>query len=157
MCICPKGTIFLDAIDTYLKEKTIPYLAKVFEKAISKVGGPKNVTAIVTDNASNYREAGLAISEKYPEITWVPCAAHSLNLLLKDIGKMSFIQQTLLDANHVVKFVREHQFTYALCRSKSATKTLTIFCATGFATAFYVLKVLLDVRPALNETVSDRQ
>ena len=69
MCICPKGLIFLDAIDTSLKEKTIPYLAKVFEKAISKVGGPKNVTAIVTDNASNYKGAGLAISEKYPEIT----------------------------------------------------------------------------------------
>ena len=91
MCICPKGSIFLDAIDMSLKEKTIPYLAKVFEKAISKVGGPKNVIAIVTNNASNYKGAGLAISEKYPEITWVPCAAHSLNLLLKDIGKMSFI------------------------------------------------------------------
>ena len=69
MCICPKGSIFPDAIDTSLKEKTIPYLAKVFEKAISKVGGPKNVTAIVTNNASNYKGAGLAISKKYPEIT----------------------------------------------------------------------------------------
>ena len=91
MCICPKGLIFLDAIDTSLKEKTIPYLAKVFEKAIARVGGPKNVTAIVIDNASNYKGVGLAISEKYPKITWVPCAAHSLNLLLKDIKKMSFI------------------------------------------------------------------
>ena len=91
MCICPKGLIFLDAIDTSLKEKTIPYLAKVFEKEIARVGGPKNVTAIVTDNASNYKGASLAISEKYLEITWVPCAAHSLNLLLKDIGKMSCI------------------------------------------------------------------
>ena len=73
----------------------------------------------------------------------------------QSIGKMSFIQQTLLDANHVVKFVREHQFTYALFRSKSPTKTLTIFCATRFATAFYVLKGLLDVRLALNETMLD--
>ena len=76
MCIFPKGSIFLDAIDTSLKEKTIPYLTKVFERAIAKVGGPKNVTAIVTDNASNYKGAGLFIQEKYPEITWVPCAAH---------------------------------------------------------------------------------
>ena len=116
MCICPKGLIFLDAIDMSLKEKTIPYLTKGFERAIAKVGGPNNVTTIVINNASNYKGAGLAISQKYPKITWVPCAAHSLNLLLiKDIGKMSFIQQTLLDANHVVKFVREHKFTNALC------------------------------------------
>ena len=106
--------ILLDAIDTSLKEKTIPYLAKVFDKAISRVGGPKIVTAIVTNNASNYKGVGLAILEKYPKITWVPCATHSLNLLLKDIGKMSFIQKTLLNANHVVKFVREHCLTYAL-------------------------------------------
>ena len=120
MCICLKGLIFLDAIDTSLKEKTIPYLEKVFEKAISKVGGPKNVTAIVTDNASNYKGAGLAISEKYPEITWVPCATRTLNLLLNDIGKLSFIKKTLLvDTNHVVKFAREHQFTYELFRTKS--------------------------------------
>ena len=91
MCICPKGLILVDAIDMSLKEKTIPYLAKVFEKAIARVGGPKNVTTIVTNNASNYKGVCLAISEKYPEITWVPCATHSLSLFLKDIGKMSFI------------------------------------------------------------------
>ena len=114
MCICTRGLVSLNVIDESLKEKTIPYLAKVFEKAIARVGGPKNVTAIITDNAFNYKGVGLAISKKYLEITWVPCIAHSLNLLLKDIGKISFIQQNLLDANHVVKFVREHQFTYGL-------------------------------------------
>ena len=91
MCICLKGLIFLDAIDMSLKEKTIPYLAKVFEKAIARVGGPRKVTAIVTDNASSYKGVGLAILEKYPKITWVPCVVRSLNLLLKDIEKMSFI------------------------------------------------------------------
>ena len=157
MCICPRGSMFLEAIDTSLKEKTSAYLTKVYERAIAKVGGPKNVTAIVTDNASNYKGAGLSIAEKYPEITWVPCAAHTLNLLLKDIGKLPFIKQTLLDANHVVKFVREHQFTYALFRTKSPTKTLQIFCATRFATAYYVLSTLQSLRPALNEIIADRR
>ena len=40
--------------------------------------------------------------------------AHTLNLLLKDIGKMNFVQPTLVDANHIVKLIHEHQFTYAL-------------------------------------------
>ena len=115
MCICPKGSIFLDAIDISLKEKTITYLAKVFEKAISRVGGPKNVTAIVTNNFSNDKGAGLAILEKYCEITWVPCATHSLSLLLKDIKKMSFIQQSVLDANHV--FARCKQGVKATSKS----------------------------------------
>ena len=65
MCICLKGWIFLDAIDTSLKEKTMPYLKKVFKRAIAKVGGPKYVTTFVTNNASNYKGAGLAILDKY--------------------------------------------------------------------------------------------
>lgn len=81
------------------------------------------------------------IEEKYPEMTWVLCAAHTLNLLLKDIGKMSFVQPTLIEANHIVKFIREHQFTYALFRTKS-DKCLKIFCATRFATSYYVLERL---------------
>ena len=91
MCICPRGVVFLEAIDTSLREKTIPFIAKVYERAIACVGGPKNVTAIVTDNASNYKDVGLQMQEKFPRITWVPCGVHSINLLLKDIDKMSFI------------------------------------------------------------------
>ena len=95
------------------------------------------------------------IQNKYPAITWVPCAAHTLNLLLKDIGKMPSVKQTLLDANHIVKFIREHQLSYALFRSKPPTKALHVFCATRFATAYYVLEGLLKVKRALIETVAD--
>lgn len=46
---------------------------------------------------------------------------HTLNLLLKDIEKMNFVQPTLLDANHAaVKFIQEHQFTHALFCTRSA-------------------------------------
>ena len=57
---------------------------------------------------------------------------------------MSFIQPILLDANHVVKFVQEDHFTYALFHTKS-DKCLWIFCATRFATSYYVLERLLEV------------
>ena len=157
MLICPRGSIFLEAIDTSMKEKNMAYLAGIYEHSIKKAEGPKNVTAIVTDNASNYKGARRAIEAKYPAITWVPCAAHTLNLLLKDFGKVPSIRQTLLDANHVVKFIREHSFSYALFRTKSPTKNLQIFCATRFATAYYVLATLQQVKPALVETVADRR
>ncbi|KAH7278423.1 hypothetical protein KP509_38G040200 [Ceratopteris richardii] len=42
----------------------------------------------------------ISIQNKYEGITWVPCIAHTLNLLLKDIGRLYFIKQSLLDANH---------------------------------------------------------
>lgn len=95
------------------------------------MGGPKYVTAICTDNVSNFKTTSLMIQEKYPKMTWVSCATHTLNFLLKDIGQMSFIQPTLIKANHFVKFIREHQFIYARFCSKS-DKCLQIFCAENY-------------------------
>ncbi|KAH7366153.1 hypothetical protein KP509_18G065400 [Ceratopteris richardii] len=139
MVICPRGNMILEAVDTSLKEKSSSFLVKVYEHAISRMGGLKNVTAI------------------YEGITWVPCAAHTLNLLLKDIGRLSFIKQSLLDANHVVKFIREHQFSYSLFRTKSPNKALQIFCATRFAMAYILLNGLLEVKSALVEMIADRR
>ncbi|KAH7430047.1 hypothetical protein KP509_09G080400 [Ceratopteris richardii] len=69
MVICPKGNMFLGAIDTSLKEKSLAFLVKVYEHAILCVGGPKNVTVIVIDNASNFRSVGITIQNKYEDIS----------------------------------------------------------------------------------------
>ena len=60
MLICPRGSIFLEAIDTSMKEKNIAYLANIYERSMRKVGA-KNMIAIVTDNASNFKAAGKVI------------------------------------------------------------------------------------------------
>jgi hypothetical protein len=39
----------------------------------------------VTDNAVNVKAAWSKVEESYPHITPIGCAAHDLNLLLKDI------------------------------------------------------------------------
>ncbi|KAH7439693.1 hypothetical protein KP509_04G072700 [Ceratopteris richardii] len=56
----------------------------IFKDALMSTA-QKNVIAIVMDNDSNFRSAGITIQNKYEGITWVPCAAHTLKLLLKDI------------------------------------------------------------------------
>ena len=92
--------------DQYFFEREIKCLSlQLFNNTIACIGGPKHVTTICTHNASSYKSVGLLLQDKYNAITWVPCAIHTLSLLLKDIGKMSFVQLTLLNANHVVKFV----------------------------------------------------
>ena len=53
-------------------------------QAITEVG-EANVVQIITDNASNYKAAGMSIETKFPHIFWTPCVVHSLNLALKSI------------------------------------------------------------------------
>lgn len=46
---------------------------------------------MVADNGSNYKAAGRLLCEKYPSISWSPCASHCINLILKDIGEMPIV------------------------------------------------------------------
>lgn len=51
--------------------------------------GSENVVQIVTDNGSNYKKACKTLVEQpeFSHIVWQPCAAHTVNLMLKDVAK----------------------------------------------------------------------
>jgi hypothetical protein len=44
---------------------------------------------LVTDNGSNYKAAGRILMDRIPHLFWTPCAAHCLDLMLEDVGKIS--------------------------------------------------------------------
>eukprot|EP00253_Pinus_taeda_P014640 PITA_14640 len=50
--------------------------------------GPSNVVQVITGNAANYVAAGKMLMERYPNLFWTPCAAHCIDLMLEDIGKI---------------------------------------------------------------------
>ncbi|GLJ04781.1 hypothetical protein SUGI_0003170 [Cryptomeria japonica] len=56
------------------------------EEVIDEVG-EENVVQVVTDNATSYVAVGKLLMERHPKIFWSPCAAHCLDLMLKDIGE----------------------------------------------------------------------
>ena len=80
---------------------------QLFDEVIEWVG-PLNVVHIVTDNAANYVAAGRLISQKHKHINWSPCAAHYLNLIFKDIGKMGHVAELVRRASKVTIFVYNH-------------------------------------------------
>jgi hypothetical protein len=49
--------------------------------------GAEHIVHIVTDNGSNYKKACKALGREFTHITWTPCLAHTVNLMLKDIGE----------------------------------------------------------------------
>ncbi|RWR88546.1 LOW QUALITY PROTEIN: hypothetical protein CKAN_01756700 [Cinnamomum micranthum f. kanehirae] len=61
--------------------KDVEYVANLFLEAIKDVGESN----VITNNASNYKVAGMIVEEKLPHIFWTPCVVHSLNLALKSI------------------------------------------------------------------------
>ncbi|XP_061960409.1 uncharacterized protein LOC133681385 [Populus nigra] len=51
----------------------------------------ENIVHMVTDNAANYVAASKLLMEEFPSIFWSLCAAHCINLILHDIGKLQSV------------------------------------------------------------------
>ena len=70
--------------------------------------GIKHVVQIITDNGSNYKKACLDFTTKYPHITWQPCAAHTINLMLKDIRRFPDVAEVVDSAKRICIFFYNH-------------------------------------------------
>ncbi|POM80406.1 Hypothetical protein PHPALM_1761, partial [Phytophthora palmivora] len=62
--------------------------------------------SVVTDNAKNMKAAWEELNQKRPYIYCTGCAAHSFNLVMKDVMKISRLSGARDNAKHVAKFVR---------------------------------------------------
>ncbi|GKB41699.1 hypothetical protein Tco_0886641 [Tanacetum coccineum] len=82
---CPSGISFIKSVDASSIKSNTENLCNLFSEIVEMVG-VKNVVQMVFDNGANYKAAGTLLSERYPTITWPPCATHCLNLVLKDVS-----------------------------------------------------------------------
>ena len=53
---------------------------------------------VVIDNEPNFKAAGRLLMEKRKHLLWTPCAAHCIDLMLEDIGKIMTMKTTLEQA-----------------------------------------------------------
>ncbi|XP_071230465.1 uncharacterized protein [Salvelinus alpinus] len=77
--------VFYKRTNTRDNRHTILYIADELKAVINDLG-PQKVFALVTDNAASMKAAWFKVEEFYPHITPIGCAAHALNLLLKDMA-----------------------------------------------------------------------
>ncbi|KAK7293059.1 hypothetical protein RJT34_15920 [Clitoria ternatea] len=152
---CPTGISFIKSIDASDVVKDAQTLCDMFAEVIEWVG-PANVVHIVTDNAANYVAAGRLIHEKYETIFWSPCAAHCLNLLLKDIGSMPHVAELAGKASKVTIFVYNHMVFLSWLRKRKGWKEIICPGVTRFATTFITLKNLYEHKHDLQALVVDK-
>eukprot|EP00253_Pinus_taeda_P001725 PITA_01725 len=112
---CPKGTMFIKSLDASEHIKDVATICELLDGFIWEIG-VQNVVQVITDNATNYVSAGKMLMERHPTLFWTPCAAHCLDLLLEDMGKLSFIKETIDMARSISKFIYNHAFVLSLMR-----------------------------------------
>ena len=113
--------VFYKSTDTKDNRHTGPYIADELKAVINDLG-PKKVFTLVTDNAANMKAAWANVVETYPHITPIGCAAHALNLLLKDIVALKTMDTLFKRANRLVRYVKGKQVASAIYLSKQTDK-----------------------------------
>ena len=146
--------MFLDAVDAseLLGEwVSSDYIYGHIKQVLDYVGA-EHVVQVVTDNNSSCIRMGRLLMSEYPHIQWTPCAAHSLDLVVKDVAKLSWISDILAKAKEIVNFITTKRTVLAMYRSY---KNLDImgFSKTRFGYLFLVFERLLKVHSTLQQLV----
>ncbi|KAM0857105.1 hypothetical protein ACQ4PT_048695 [Festuca glaucescens] len=144
----PEGTFFLGTANVSAESVDANLVAKLLGEQIEAIG-PKNVVQVVSDNGSNYKAAGRILMERYPTMYWTPCAAHCLDLMLEDIGKIKEFSDCIAKAKRTTRFIYAHTQILDLMRSLNGKKDLVRPGATRFATSFLTLTSMWSQRQTL--------
>eukprot|EP01018_Ginkgo_biloba_P024160 Gb_27540 [translate_table: standard] len=113
IAVYPNGSMFLNAVDCNGELKDATFIANILIDAIESVG-PSNVVQVITDNARVCKATGLFVEARYENIFWTPYAVHSLNLILKKIGKIEWITKITDEANEIQMFITNHRIAQAI-------------------------------------------
>ena len=106
----------------------------------------------VTDNASNCASMGKMVEAEFPNIVWTPCASHSIDLLMEDIGKLPWVQLIVDEAISIVTFFTTKYKVLGMFRAHSSLE-LKKPSSTRFAYMWTLLERLYDVKRALRQCV----
>ncbi|KAL0404286.1 UNVERIFIED_CONTAM: hypothetical protein Sradi_2069400 [Sesamum radiatum] len=150
---CPSGISFIKSVDVSAIESTTEMLCNLFAEIVEMVG-VKNIVHLVTNNAANYKAAGRLLSEKYPTICWSPCAAHCVNLILKDIGELSHVKDCAILASKVTCYIYNNKRPLNWLRQREGWTEIIRPGDTRFATTFIALKSLSDHKDDLQAIVT---
>lgn len=80
-------------------------IAEAICEVLEELGAEK-FCCVVTDNAAVMRSAWQKIEGRYPHISANGCAAHGMNLLIKDL--LSAHDKTISESAKVIKFINNH-------------------------------------------------
>ncbi|XP_019435930.1 PREDICTED: uncharacterized protein LOC109342394 [Lupinus angustifolius] len=144
------------SVDASHASKTVDLLFKLFKEIVMYVG-PKNIVYIVTDNADNYVVAGRLLEREFPHIFWSPCAAHCVNLMFQDIGKLSEVTDIVSHASNITKYLYNHCHRLYLMRQFTHGKGILRPTPTRFATNFIALQSILAQKDALRALVTSTE
>lgn len=137
-CVKAPGNkpLFYKSINTSGVPQNAVAVAEAIGNVIDELG-PDKFSCLITDNAPTMRSAWEKIEIKYPQISANGCAAHVLNLLIKDISSSKENSKTVKDAEKIIHFINNHHIVKAKFEEKRKAANVSTTLSTTVATRWY--------------------
>ncbi|XP_047145474.1 uncharacterized protein LOC124818534 [Hydra vulgaris] len=133
-------------------------IAEKILKFVEELESDKCVS-IITDNTSSMRSAWNIIKCKFPKIFANGCAAHVINLLIKDIISLDYFKETMTYALQIVLFIKRIQLlSYRFNELKKQYRiqnTLVIPVDTRWYTHYNSLPKLMNAKFTIELLIED--
>lgn len=150
---CNGKSIFLRSVDATGHVKDHVYLTRLLKDIIKEVG-KENVVQVITDNGSNFKKAGKTIeADTRYGMFWTPCAAHCLDLILKDFGQRKRVVDAVTNARTLTTFIYNKGMVLHLMREHCKGE-LVRPGITRFATNYIAIRSILDNKAGLKQMVN---
>lgn len=159
-CIKSPGhkTFFHSSINTSGSSQNAVEVANCIINVIERIG-PKKFSSVITDNAPVMKAAWKLIEIKFPHILCYGCAAHGMDLLIKDLLSLPGNASTLKDAEKIIKFITNHHIVKAKYEEKrklaKVPHTLSMPVATRWFSRFTSLNDLHSSKYVLIKLVDE--
>ena len=126
-------------VSTHIKDAVL--LHGLLDELIQEIR-LQHVVQVIMDNAANYVVVGRMLMVRYPTLLWTACVIHSLDLILRELGKIDWIKDTIDLARSITKFINNHVEVFSLMRRFTGDKDLVHPSITCFTTGFISLQSL---------------
>eukprot|EP00253_Pinus_taeda_P014564 PITA_14564 len=146
--------MFLKSVDASNRVRYGQLLFQLLDEVVEEVG-VANVVQIITNNASNYVLARKLLEEKHKTIFWNPCAAHCIDLMLEDNGKLDWVKNIVEHAKSITKCIYNHSWILSLMRKHTRGRDIIRLAITRFATHFLTLQSMLSQHRNLQKLFSN--
>ncbi|XP_031250301.1 uncharacterized protein LOC116108172 [Pistacia vera] len=153
----PSSAVFIKSLDISRERKTGIYLKEIVVSVIESIG-QDHVVQFITYNGSNFTSAGDILIGLYPRMYKTRCAAHGIQLLLKDIyEEVNLVKVATDEARIIVMFMTRYTVLHAAMKEFTKDRQLRQSCATRFASNFLMLQSVLDLENELRLFVASSE
>ncbi|XP_027150184.1 uncharacterized protein LOC113750408 [Coffea eugenioides] len=142
MVYCDRHMIYHSSVDCTNVKKIAQYIFKLMDEVVEAVG-EKNVVQVVTDSELSMKAAGQLLMKKRKNLFWSPCTAHCIDLMLKDIGKIDNVKETIAQGKKITSFIYNSDKVMNLMKTYTRKRELLRPGITRFATEFISMESLL--------------